>query len=277
MCHKRAVFLIALVLLLPTLAVAGRGGEIVVFAGSASKPPLEEAAAIFRKETGIGVVLHLGGSGAMLNQLRLSRHGDVYIPGSPDFMEKARRLGVVRPESERILAYLVPAINVVRGNPKKISGLADLARPGLKIGMADPEGVCIGLYAVEILERSRLADGIRGNIAATVESCEKTAALIPLRAVDATLGWREFSSWNPQIESIPLAPGEVVRLGYIPGAVTVASAAPRESEAFLTFLGSERGRVIFRRWGYFTDEREARRFAPNALIGGEYTLPSGWR
>lgn len=277
MFYKRTVFLIALALLLPTFAAAVRAEEIVVFAGSASKPPLEEAAALFQDETGIRVVLHLGGSGAMLNQLRLSRHGDVYIPGSSDFMEKAKRLGVVRPESERILAYLVPAINVARGNPKKISGLADLARPGLKIGMADPEGVCLGLYAVEILEHSRLANRIRGNIAATVESCEKTAALIPLRAVDATLGWREFSSWNPQIESIPLAPNEVVRLGYIPGAVTAASANPRESEVFLTFLQSERGRALFRKWGYFTEEREARRFAPDALVGGEYLLPSGWR
>ena len=110
-----------------------------------------------------------------------------------------------------------------------------------------------------------------------MESCEKTAALIPLRAVDATLGWREFSSWNPQIESIPLAPHEVVRLGYIPGAVTVASAIPRESEAFLAFLGSGRSRAIFRKWGYFTDEQEARRFAPGALVGGEYLLPPGWR
>lgn len=264
-------------LLLPTFAAAVRAGEIVVFAGSASKPPLEEAAALFRKETGIGVVLHLGGSGAMLNQLRLSRHGDVYIPGSPDFMEKAKRLGMVRPESERTLAYLVPAINVAKGNPKKISGLADLARPGVRIGMADPEGVCVGLYAVEILERRRLAANIRKNITATVESCEKTAALIPLRAVDATLGWREFSSWNAQIESIPFAPDEVVRLGYIPGAVTAASTNPLGGEAFLAFLVSDRGRAIFGKWGYFTEEQEARRFAPDALVGGEYLLPSGWR
>lgn len=271
-----SIFILAL-LLLPALVAADRTGEIVVFAGSASKPPLEEAAVLFRKETGIDVVLHLGGSGAMLNQLRLSRQGDVYIPGSPDFLEKAKHFGLVRPESERILAYLVPAINVAKGNPKGITGLVDLARPGVKIGMADPEGVCVGLYAVEILERSRLAAGIRRNIAASVESCEKTAALIPLRAVDATLGWREFSSWNSQIESIPLAPHEVVRLGYIPGAVTAASANPRESEAFLAFLGSGRGRAIFRKWGYFTDEQEARRFAPDAVVGGEYLLPPGWR
>ena len=41
--------------------------SLTVFAGSASQPPLEEAAKSFEKKTGTPVILRLGGSGAMLS------------------------------------------------------------------------------------------------------------------------------------------------------------------------------------------------------------------
>ena len=53
--------------------------EVTVFAGSASKPPLEEAAELYQTETGVEIVLHFGGSGSMLNQLRLSQKADLFI------------------------------------------------------------------------------------------------------------------------------------------------------------------------------------------------------
>ena len=80
-------------------ALAGPAEPVVVFAGSASQPPLEAAAEIFQAKTGIPVTLYLGGSGSMLNQIRLTGQGDLYIPGSPDFMDKARDFGLVDAES----------------------------------------------------------------------------------------------------------------------------------------------------------------------------------
>jgi molybdate transport system substrate-binding protein len=251
--------------------------EVTVFAGSASKPPLEEAAELYQSETGIEIFLHFGGSGAMLNQLRLSRKADLFIPGSPDYMLKAQRFNLVDASSEKILAYLIPAINVLKGNPKNIHGLADLGRPGIRVGIADPSGVCVGLYAVEIIEEHHLAERVRPNITANVESCSKTASLIPLQAVDATLGWREFEQWNPdQIESILLPPEQIVRLAYIPAAIATHARNVKEAVEFLAFLTSSRAKAIFAKWGYLTSEEQARVYAPHARIGGEYRIPEGW-
>lgn len=269
----RTLLITCLSTLLPLVAIA----DITVFAGSASKPPLEEAAKLYQLNTGTEVVLHFGGSGAMLNQLRLSRKADLFIPGSPDFMAKALRLNLVDPESEKILAYLIPAINVPKGNPQNIQRLEDLGRPGLRIGIADPAGVCVGLYAVEILEQSNLSSVVRPNLTGSVESCAKTAALIPLQAVDATLGWREFESWTPdRTESILLPPEQIVRIAYIPAAIAHNSKNTTKAHDFLHFLSSEGGQAIFRKWGYLTSEEQARKYAPQADIGGEYTLPEGW-
>jgi len=249
---------------------------VLVFAGSASQPPLEEAVAVFQAATGIPVALHLGGSGAMLSQARLTGRGDVYIPGSPDYMEKARQLGLVETE-ERVIAYLVPAILVAEGNPLGIAGLHDLARPGLRVGLADPDGVCVGLYAVEILAACELLDRVRPNLRGQVESCAKVAAMIPLDTADAVLGWREFAGWRPEaLDAVQIDPEDIPRLAYIPAAVLRNAENRAGAEAFIAFLRSAEGEAIFRKWGYLTDERDVRRFAPRARVGGTYNLPEEW-
>lgn len=269
------LIIVALFTLAPS-AFSGSVTPVVVFAGSASQPALEEAANSFEKKFGIPITLHLGGSGTMLSQIRLTGQGDLYIPGSPDYMAKAREFDLVD-GNVTTLAYLIPAILVAKGNPLQIKSLQDLARPGLRVGMADSASVCVGLYAVELMQANRLAEKIRPNLLGQVESCAKTAAMLPLGTVDAVLGWREFAAWNPQVmEAVLLKPEEIPRLAYIPAARLRRAANPHAAEAFMAYLKSEEGQAIFRKWGYFTKEAEALKLAPAARIGGTYNLPEGW-
>lgn len=268
--------LTALLTIFITSVFADTAKPVVVFAGSASQPPLEEAAKAFEEKFGTPITLHLGGSGSMLSQIRLSGQGDLYIPGSPDYMEKAREFDLVDGKETK-LAYLVPAILVPKGNPQQIMTLQDLTRPGVRVGIAEPGSVCVGLYAVEIMQANNLADKIRPNLRGQVESCAKAAAMLPLGTVDAVLGWREFATWNPQaMEAILLNPKEVPRLAYIPAARLRRAANPDDADAFIAYLKSEDGQAIFRKWGYFTEEEDARKLAPEARIGGTYDLPEGW-
>jgi molybdate transport system substrate-binding protein len=275
MLKHLALMIVILISIVPS-AFSEPAQKLMIFAGSASQPPLEEAAKSFEKKYGIKVALHLGGSGAMLSQIQLTGLGDLYIPGSPDYMEKAREHDLIEGEETR-LAYLVPAILVSKGNPKKIKELKDLARPGLRVGIADPGSVCVGLYAIEILHANGLENQIRPNLHGQVESCAKTAAMLPLGTVDAVLGWREFAAWNPQaMEAILLKPQEIPRLAYIPAARLRQAKNPEMAKAFVAYLKSAEGQAIFRKWGYFTEEEEARKLAPTARIGGSYDLPEGW-
>ena len=98
--------------LLPPSLLHASSVPLLVFAGAASKPPAEEAARIFTQKEGIEVNITFGGSGFVLSQMKLARKGDVYFPGSSDFMEKAKKEKLVFPGTERIVAYLIPAINV---------------------------------------------------------------------------------------------------------------------------------------------------------------------
>lgn len=132
------------------------GTTLIAFVGSASMPATKEVAVLFEKETGIHVDLHFGGSGSMLSQMSLSRRGDVYFPGSSDYMAKAIERKVVPPDSVREIAYLISAINVPRSNRKSIKELEHLGREGVRLAIANPHSVCVGLYAVKILEKNGL-------------------------------------------------------------------------------------------------------------------------
>jgi len=276
---KKLIFILSMVGLLVAISFSGcsgGGNSITVFAGSASKPALEEAAKSFEEDTGIKVSLTFGGSGTMLSQLKIAREGDLYIPGSPDYMLLAEEEGVVYADTVEILAYLVPAILVQKGNPENIQALADLTRPGLEVGVGAPETVCAGLYAYEILEYNGLLDEIKqaGTIVVHAESCSKTAALISLKSVDAILGWRVFAYWNPDdTDVVFLQPEQLIRLAYVPGAISTFTKNNEGAQAFLNFLVSAEGQQIFDKWGYIATEGEARQYAPGAQIGGEYRLP----
>ncbi len=272
--------LLAMAIVVPPSHASSR--SLLVFAGAASKPPAEEAARVFTQKTRIEVNLTFGGSGFVLSQMKLARRGDVYFPGSSDFMEKAKREMLVFPETEKIVTYLVPAINVQKGNPHNIRSLKDLLKPGLRLAIADPDSVCVGTYAVEVVEKNfnpEERQQFRKNLVTTVESCERTANILSLKGVDAVLGWEVFQHWDPErIETIFLNPGEVPRIGYIPAAVSRFTKDRNLAEKFVQFLTSPESKAIFKKHGYLMSLQESKAYTlPDTPVGGEYSLPATWR
>ncbi len=270
------------ILFVISLHTQSASAKLLLFAGAASKPATEEVVKAFQEKFRIPADVIFGGSGFVLSQMKLSRRGDIYFPGSSDFMEVAKREGLVYPESEKIIVYLVPAINVQKRNPKKISSLKDLTKKGIRLAIANPEMVCVGTYAVEIIEKnfnSQEKESLRRNLVNYTESCEKTANVISLRAVDAVIGWSVFQYWDPErIETIYLKPDEIPRIGYIPVAISKFTQDRALAQTFVDFILSPQGKSIFQKYNYLMDLQEARRFTkPDTPVGGEYVLPKEWR
>jgi molybdate transport system substrate-binding protein len=264
-----------------TVAPESGSESLFMYAGAASKPPTEEAIQVFQEKTGIKIEVTFGGSGKVLSEMKLAKQGDLYFPGSSDYMEKAKKDGDVIADTEKIITYLVPAINVQKGNPHNIQTLKDLTKPGIEVAIANPETVCVGAYAVEIIERNFSADekaAFKANLLNYTESCEKTATAISLKQVDAVIGWSVFQYWDPEnIETIPLEASQIPRVGYIPIAVASYTKNQAAAQQFIDFLTSEEGQAIFAKHGYFATPEEAIAYiGEEKPVGGEYTLPADW-
>lgn len=270
------------VLFLLGCTIQGDGrSTLVAYVGAASKPPTEEAVRLYEEKTGVKVELVFGGSGYVLSQMKIAKQGDIYFPGSSDYMEKAKRDGDVFADTERIIVYLVPAINVQKGNPHNIRTLHDLTRPGLRVAIANPEGVCVGAYAVEIIEKGLTPEGkaaFRRNLVNYTESCEKTATAISLKMADAVIGWSVFEHWDPaRIETVPLLKEQIPRIGYIPVAISKFTRKRAAAQALIDFLAGPEGRAVYARHHYFvTVEDAAKWIGEEKSVGGEYEVPEDW-
>ena len=115
------------------------------------------------------------------------------------------------------------------------------------MAIANPEMVCVGTYAVEIIEKNLTPsekEKFKRNLVNYTESCEKTASVISLKAVDAVIGWEVFQYWDPdRIEDEhSLKPDAISRIGYIPIAISKFTEDKIAAQEFIDFLLSSRGK-----------------------------------
>ena len=247
--------------------------SITVFCGSASKPAMEKIAPLFERETKIKVNLIFGGSGTLLSQIQLSKQGEIYLPGSPDYILIANNKKLLIENSDRIVSYLVPAIITPKDNPANIQSLEDLTKPGTRVGIGNPETVCLGLYSIELLEKNGLMEKVLDNVVTFGASCSKTANLAAMNQLDAILGWRVFHHWNQErMDVVSISPEKIPRISYIPISIPIHTKDIALSNRFIDFVLSTKGQAIYEQLGYIAQEREAKTFAPDASIGGKYTL-----
>lgn len=279
---KRAVVILAILLAVAVFPLPCRASEpLLIFCGAAFKQPMEEITRAFTDKTRIKVTVTYGGVGTLLSQIILTRQGDVLIVPSEYIMQQAKAKGVIIPDTVESLAYVAPAINVRKGNPKNIKGLADLAKPSLKVAIANPELVFTGMLAVEIIQRSLDARQIallKENIVTYPEDFNKLATTLILGNADAIMGLHNLSQWYPdKIETIRLKPGEVQRIGAGQVAVLKNSKNVREALEFKNFTISGEGQRIFGRYHYFPTPRDAFTWVgAKKPVGGEHPAPLNW-
>ncbi|HOY67231.1 MAG TPA: substrate-binding domain-containing protein [Candidatus Ozemobacteraceae bacterium] len=278
-----AVFTALLALVCSLQNLPCRAEERLLFmAGAAAAPVVGELARAFEKATGIGVDVNTGGSGMLLSQIKLSKQGDIYFPGSIDFIDQALKDGIIDASTITPIVYLVPAINVQRGNPLGIKSLKDLCRPGVKVIIANPESVCLGVFATELVEKlftPAEKKAFRNNIINYAESCEKTANSIALKSADAVLGWSVFEHWNPElIETVKLPPAEIIRISYLAVAATTYAQNPALAKRFIAFMKSPEGLDFFKKYRYFATADEALEYVgqPKPVGGDPFPVPADW-
>lgn len=234
--------------------------RLLVHAGAGIRPPLDEIGALYRKQTGIRVDYNYKGSGCLLVDISISKKGDVYIPGETFYMDQARCKQLVR--DEQIVAGMETVIVVQKGNPKRITGVKDLARPGLRIGLGDFEAVAAGKAAKEVLEKAGLLKEVVKNRVMSALNVIELGNGVKLNHLDAAIVWDATAAlYKPsELTTLPIAE-ELSVYSPIPAAVLVDSQQPEEAARFVHFLGGPEAARIFRKHGYSVPKRATRKRA----------------
>ena len=152
-----SVFLPILFFLTYVWSCAQAASNTTLFASAGAKPAIDEICQKYKDRHGIIVKVIYGGGGEVLSEMILSRSGDVYIAPEQRFMEAAEEKEAIIPATKKIIAYMVPVIAVSKGNPNRITVLADLAGPGIRVAITRPETTLLGKFAPDIFRKAGLA------------------------------------------------------------------------------------------------------------------------
>jgi molybdate transport system substrate-binding protein len=282
--HKRTMFLVILLILFSFIslqAYAVAADELMVFCGAAFKRPIEDIQELFQTKTGIKLNMIYAGVGTLFSQMLFAKQGDIFVAPSPDIMEKAAAKGLLIKGSVKNLGYVVPCINVVKGNPKNIKALKDLARPGLKVAIGNPELVYVGTLAVELIEKNLTKEeknSFRANIVTFAEDFNKLSTYLILKQVDAIIGFHYLEGWYPdKVETIKLNPDQIQRIGSGKIGILTNSNKKELSQKFVDFVTSDEAKTIFHKYKYFGSPDEAFTWiGEKKPVGGEYPIPKEW-
>ena len=198
---------------------------------------------------------------------------DQEYPGRPDIYASVN-LGHLRElkASGMMDGYMVYMHNelqimVAKGNPKKISGVHDLARSDVRTSMPNPvnEGI-MQFYIRRVLEQHGIWQTISGgkecvhcqttaNNWFTAVHHRETPDRIVANQSDAGIVWKTevlaALGRGDQVEAVALADGDSLRteVSYVVGMLT-GSKHREAAEAFLNFLRSAEGQDAYAKFGF---------------------------
>jgi molybdate transport system substrate-binding protein len=236
-------------LLLGCHAQAPKDGKLLLFCGAGIRPPVAELAEEFGRRHNIVVECDYAGSEVLLSRIKLTRQGDLYMPGDLHYVELAEQEGLIA--SKQNVCYFVPVILVQKGNPKDIRTLSDLTRPELRVGLGDPKACAVGRTCTEIFQKNGIPEE---QIAVAFRSVtvNELGNQVKLGALDAAIVWDAVAAFYPdQTQSVPI-PAEQNVISTVPIGVLRSSKHPELAQAFVEFITSQQGREVFAKHHYST-------------------------
>jgi molybdate transport system substrate-binding protein len=205
---------------------------------------------------------NFGGSQALLAQLQQQAPADLFAAADKKTMDGAVAAGLV--ESPYPLARNSLVVVVPHDNPGHVTALADLARPGLKVVLAD-KTVPVGNYTLQMLDKlaadpaygAEFKRGVLANVISQENNVRQVLAKVQLGEADAGVVYGTDAqaannaaggSAQPVATiAIPDA-ANVIAVYYV--AVLKDSAHAQDARAFLAYVAGDGGQVVLGQFGF---------------------------
>ncbi len=221
---------------------SGERRELTVLAASSLTEAFTELGGRFTAaHPDVRVTFAFAGSSDLVTQLRQGAPADVLATADTASMDKVTsKTGVPRTfAGNRLIIAVEP------GNPRHVTGLADLAREDLTVVLAAPE-VPAGKYAAEILARA----GVSVHPASLEESAKGVVAKVSLGEADAGIAYvSDVQAAQGTIEGVAIPDAQNVIATY-PIATIDAGAHPDDARAFVELVLSPEGQRILAGFGF---------------------------
>ena len=225
-------------------ADAPQQAKLLLYCGAGIRPAAAELAEEFGRQYGVAIECDYAGSEVLMARIKLTGRGDLYMPGYVYYVEQAEKEGLVA--SKKTVCYFVPGILVQKGNPKQISSLADLRRPGIKVGLGDPKACAIGRKSSLIFTKNNIPEEeVDRNVVFRSLTVNELGNQIKLGTVDAVIVWDAVAAYFADCGEVVRIPAEQNVISTVAVGVLKSSTDPELAAAFADFAASQQGKGIF--------------------------------
>ena len=225
--------------------------QLSVFAAASLTEALQEASPQFDKAE---VLLTLGSSGKLRDQIKEGAQADVFISAAQKQMDQLAELGLIDEASRFDILENKVVLVVPEGNPAGIESFEDLATHleagDILFAMGNQE-VPVGAYTLKIFEYFGLSEedlAARGIITYGSDVKEVTTFITEATA-DAGVIYRSVA-FSAGLAEMDVATEEMCGKVVYPAAVLADSSRPELAASYLQFLCNDVGRAAFERVGF---------------------------
>ncbi len=225
-----------------------RRPELLVRSGGHVRKALAALLPVFERQAGVSVKYTAGGSGEMLAAALASRDTDLYVAADLRQVRRAEREDVVAAKVPLFTLNL--AIVVKKGNPRRITGLGDLARAGMRVFIESPQGCQIGGATQRLLRKHGIAvkcpDVRLEGKPPTLRSCPR---FLEAGLLDAAIVWDSAArQLTDKVDTVPIPAAQNVPVNVV--AIVFRFARHGElAERLMSFLRSEQARATWEECG----------------------------
>jgi molybdate transport system substrate-binding protein len=228
-------------------ACSGNGGipqaKVTVFAASSLKPAFDRIGASLSASSGIVTTFSYAGTQTLAGSITQGAPADVFASADVAHMTTLQAAGLLSGQP-KVFAHNKLEIAVAKGNPKGIHTLADLARPGLVVVLADPS-VPAGKYAAQALKSA----GVTVHPASLEQQVTGVLSKVALGEADAGIVYVSDVATSGQVEGVAIPDAQNVIADY-PIAILSSTQNRAEAESFVNLVMSADGQALLKAAGF---------------------------
>jgi molybdate transport system substrate-binding protein len=233
-----------------------QGGTLTVLAASSLTDAFGQLAKTFEKQNpGTEVRTSFGASSEMLAQIQQGAPADVFASADQENVDTAVESGLVS-EKPEIFVKNREVVMVPEDNPANIKSLRDVAKPDIKLVLAEDE-VPAAEYAMEILQKANAQYGggfekdVLSNVVSREVDVRASVNRVTVGDADATFGYA--SDYTPDIRDrvkVVRIPPDLNIVATYPIAALEDARSPELAKKWVDLVTGKEGQRVLKEWGF---------------------------
>lgn len=225
-----------------------QAADLTVSAAASLTDAFTEIAENYQRERpDTRVLLNVGASGALLQQIARGAPVDVFASADQETMDRAVQMGLVQASARRDFTANSLVLAVPADSRQNLAGLDDLLDVGVRrVAIGNPDSVPAGRYGKQALQAAGLWEELQGKLVGT-QNVRQALGYLAMGEVDAALVYETDARSMPDKVRILWQVPVATAIRY-PIAATADSSA--EAARFVNYVLSADGQAVLGRHGF---------------------------